>query len=105
MDRLFLNAVCFPQKTAMLALMRRCPSLARPQKQGKLLALTYEFYISDLPVLIFTLSISISFYPSYSHMKSSASQDDFKIKVQMSPQQICSAFSYHVWCPFGGSAV
>lgn len=48
---LFLNAVCFPQKMAMLARTRRCPNLARPQKQGKLLALThgllYLWFICD----------------------------------------------------------
>lgn len=38
-------------------------------------------------------------------MKSSASQDDFKIKVHMQPLQVCYAFSYYVGCPLGGSAV
>lgn len=109
---LFLNAVCFPQKMAMLARTRRCPNLARPQKQGKLLALTHgllylwficdHFYIFRSISLIFLSFLFFYYYflnPSYSQMKSSASQDDFKIKVHV------TFLSYHVWCPLGGSAV
>lgn len=61
MHGLLSNDVCFPQKMATLAQMKRCLSLARPQKQGMffLFVCLGGLSIPDLPLIILHVFIKL----------------------------------------------